>query len=156
MKFTTLMNLAHPWRKDLVVFLKCPTHGCCHSARRAFPGVAESNYFLIRVSLLPQGEDVCQGGWGVWECRFLKPSPTICDGPPSFDGRGVSFLVLDSATSPSGFAQNDIDGFYNYRLISSVREVYFLKEIYIWRRGITKTEKALSLKNKYLITEIHF
>ena len=42
------------------------------------------------------------------------------------------------------------------RLISSVREVYLLKEIYFWRRGITKTEKALSLKNKYLITEIHF
>ena len=136
MKFTTLMNRAHPWRKDLVVFLKCPTHGCCHSARRAFPGVAESNYFLIRVSLLPQGEDACQGGWGVWECRFLKPSPTICGGPPSFDGRGVSFLVLDSATSPFSFAQNDIDGFYNYKdwYLVSVKCIY-------WKRFISDGEE---------------
>ena len=39
------------------------------------------------------------------------PSATV----PSSNGRGVFFMVLDSATSPFGFAQNDKDGFSNDR-----------------------------------------
>ena len=42
------------------------------------------------------------------------PSPIVCsDLFPN--RRGLCFLFLDSATSPFGFAQNDIDGFYYYK-----------------------------------------
>ena len=34
-KFSTLISRARPWKMDSVMFLKWPTHGCCHSARRA-------------------------------------------------------------------------------------------------------------------------
>ena len=120
------MNLVRSWKIYTVVFKKWPAHGYSHSTQRAFPRVAESKYFLIRVSFLPKGEDARQGGWRVRECRVLKPSPTVCKGPSSLDGRGVSSLVLDSATPPYDFAQNDKGGF------SIVRDYCLLKVKYNW------------------------
>ena len=77
-------------------------------------GVAESNCF-IAVLIVLSGEKVPHRRMRVLECRVVTPSPTVCDGPPSPNRRGVSSLVIDSATSPFGFAQNDKGGFSNDR-----------------------------------------
>ena len=129
-KFSDFISRARSWRMVTVMFLKRPTHGYCHSARRALPGVAESICFKAVSILLPQGEGARQGGWGIWQCRVVNPSPTVCDGHPSPNRRGVSSLILDSATSPFGFAQNDKSGF------SYDRDYYLLKVKYSFWRSI--------------------
>ena len=41
------------------------------------------------------------------------PSPIVCS--DLFPNRRGLCFFLDSATLPFGFAQNDMDGFYNYK-----------------------------------------
>ena len=111
---------------DSVVFLKSPTLGCCHSARRAFARSCRIHLFFRVLILLKKWIGARQGRWGIWKCRVVNPSPTVCDGPPSPNRRGLSSLILDSATSPFGFAQNDKVGF------SIDRDYCLLKVKYSW------------------------
>ena len=73
--------------------------------------------------------------------------------------RGLSSLILDSATSPFGFAQNDKDGFSNDRdyyllkvkysqwpwLISDGENMNTSTVRYIWRWVLMKLKKTLYL-----------
>ena len=50
---------------------------------------------------------------------------------PSPNRRGLSSLILDSATSPFGFAQNDKGGFSNDRDYYLLKVKYILTMTYI-------------------------
>ena len=66
--------------------------------------------------------DRADEGFGNAELSNLHP-PSAAVPPPSH-WRWLSSLILDSATSPFGFAQNDKDGF------SNDRDYYLLKVKY--------------------------
>jgi len=57
---------------------------------QGLPGVAESTVTLSERKLSPWGEGARQGGWGVWEIALPRPSPTVCNGPPSPGARGLT------------------------------------------------------------------
>ena len=145
-----------------MIFGKNMIFYCCHSARRAFARSCRIQLFLSRVNPFHLGKRSLTGRMRVLECRVVKLSPTVCDGPPSPNRRGVSSMVLYSATSPFGFAQNDKDGFSNdsevhkkgltmvmdillHRLISYGEDLYTRTVRYIWPWGLLKSKKTLYL-----------
>ena len=78
-------------------------------------GVAESNCFIIRVNPYQPGRRCPAGrmrGFGM--LGFHSLTHRLRRSSLSHR-RGLSSLILDSATSPFDFAQNDIDGFYKYK-----------------------------------------
>ena len=145
-----------------MIFGKNMIFYCCHPARRALARSCRIQMFLSRVNPSHPGKRSSQDGWGLLECRVVNPSPTVCDGPPSPNRRGVSSLILDSATSPFGFAQNDKDGFSNDRdycllklkysqwpwLISDSENMNTRSVRYIWRWVLVKSKNTLFLFKK--------
>ena len=67
---------------------------------QGLPGVAESTVSKSEGKQSPWREGAGQGGWGVEERVFVRPSPTVCDGPPS-PGARVILWMMGSATLPS-------------------------------------------------------
>ena len=63
---------------------------------------------------------------GFGNAELSIPHPPSATVPPLPIDRGLSSLILDSATSPFGFAQNDKGGF------SIDRDDYLLKVKYSW------------------------
>ena len=86
----------------------------CHSARRACPKL-QNPHFKTRKITFSLGKVPRQGGWGVGERSLPRPSPIVCDGPLS-RRVWVIFSMMDSATSPFGFAQNDRVGSMLWRV----------------------------------------
>jgi len=74
---------------------------------QSLPGVAESTLSKSEGKPSPWREGARVRADEGWRKRALpRPSPTICDRPSSPGGREL-FLMIDSATSPFGSAQND-------------------------------------------------
>ncbi len=159
---------------DSVVFLKSPTLGCCHSARRAFARSCRIHLFFRVLILLTKWTGARQGGWGVLECWVFTPSPTVCDGPPSSIKKGISSLVLDSATSPFGFAQNDKGEFF-LTIVKYIKRgwrwwwIYYYIDLYLTAKTCTQGQWGISdrgdfwsqrklfiYKTIYLMTEANF
>ena len=84
-----------------IPYAEMPLTCCRHSARRAFARSCRIQLFFESVNP-PHKVNRCPTAlMNVWQCRVVNPSPTVCDGPPSLNRRGLSSLILDSATSPS-------------------------------------------------------
>ena len=146
-----------------------------HSGQgRSFKKVELFSFIKWKLTLLPRGEGAHQGGWGVWECRGVNPSPTVWDGPPSPNRRGVSSMVLDSATSPFGFAQNDKGEFF-LTIVKYIKRgwrwwwIYYYIDLYLTAKTCTQGQWGISdrgdfwsqrklfiYKTIYLMTEANF
>ena len=136
MKFRTFISLATPWRMNLVLFFNAPLRVAVILLVGLWAGVAESNCFIAVLTLLPQGEGARQGGWGDLAMQSCQSLTHRLRRSPSSIKKGISSLVLDSATSPFGFAQNDKDGF------SNDRDYYLLKVKYsYWPWIISDSEE---------------
>ena len=99
MQFVTLVPFVAAHLK------RCFLLPSCHLTLMSFctqglPGVAESTVSKSEGKQSPWREGAGQGGWGVEERVFVRPSPTVCDGPPS-PGARVILWMMDSATLPS-------------------------------------------------------
>ena len=157
-----------------MIFGKNMIFYCCHSARRALARSCRIQMFLSRVNPSHPGKRSSQDGWGLLECRVVNPSPTVWDGPPSPNRRGVSSMVLDSATSPFGFAQNDKGEFF-LTIVKYIKRgwrwwwIYYYIDLYLTAKTCTQGQWGISdrgdfwsqrklfiYKTIYLMTEANF
>ena len=149
MKFRTFISLATPWRMNLVLFFNAPLRVAVILLVGLWAGVAESNCFIAVLTLLPQGEGARQGGWGVLECWVVKLSPTVCDYSRSPNRRGEFSMILDSATSPFGFAQNDKGEFF-LTIVKYIRRgwrwwrIYYYIDLYLTAKTCTQGQWGIS------------
>ena len=157
-----------------MIFGKSMIFYCCHSARRPWAQSCRIQLFLSRVNPSHPGKRSSQDGWGLLECRVVNPSPTVWDGPPSPNRRGVSSMVLDSATSPFGFAQNDKGEFF-LTIVKYIKRgwrwwwIYYYIDLYLTAKTCTQGQWGISdrgdfwsqrqlcvFKTTYLMAETHY